>query len=98
CRWAGALRTVHRMPSYSTIYKCRRCGTTSYQPVIARDASGALMPTGMYRCTGCRVTFSDLREWWGHGGAHHRAYEAGAHEGHPPEYQQDQQADHRAQH
>jgi DNA-directed RNA polymerase subunit RPC12/RpoP len=57
------------MPSYSTIYKCRRCGTTSYQPVIARDATGALTPNGMYRCTGCRVTFTDLREWWGHGGA-----------------------------
>jgi hypothetical protein len=23
----------------------------------------------MYRCTGCRVTFTDLREWWGHDGA-----------------------------
>jgi DNA-directed RNA polymerase subunit RPC12/RpoP len=62
------------MPSYSTIYKCHRCGATSYQPVIGRDAHGALMPTGQFRCTGCRATFSDLREWWGHGGAGHGPY------------------------
>ncbi|WP_394789712.1 hypothetical protein [Rhodoferax sp.] len=54
---------------YKTIYKCSRCGATSYQPVIARDASGALMPTGVFRCTGCRVTFTDARDWWGHPGA-----------------------------
>ncbi|SDP55483.1 hypothetical protein SAMN05216303_10595 [Rhodoferax sp. OV413] len=57
------------MTQYKTIYKCGRCGATSYQPVIGRDATGALMPTGVYRCTGCRVTFTDARDWWGHPGA-----------------------------
>jgi DNA-directed RNA polymerase subunit RPC12/RpoP len=57
------------MTHYKTIYKCSQCGATSYQPVIGRDASGALMPTGVYRCTGCRVTFTDAKDWWGHPGA-----------------------------
>ena len=57
------------MTQYKTIYKCGRCGTTSYQPVIGRDATGALKPTGQYRCTGCKVTFTEFREWWGHDGA-----------------------------
>jgi DNA-directed RNA polymerase subunit RPC12/RpoP len=59
------------MTQYKTIYKCGRCGTTSYQPVIGRDATGALKPTGQYRCTGCKMTFSEFREWWGHDGAAH---------------------------
>ncbi|MFZ4286306.1 hypothetical protein [Variovorax sp. HJSM1_2] len=37
--------------------------------MIDRDSTGALTPTGLYRCTGCRVTFDDLRTWWGHDGA-----------------------------
>jgi hypothetical protein len=57
------------MTSYKTIYKCGRCGTTSYQPVIGRDLTGALRPTGQYRCTGCKMTFTEFREWWGHAGA-----------------------------
>lgn len=57
------------MTHYKTIYKCSQCGATSYQPVIGRDATGALMPTGVFRCTGCRVTFTDARDWWGHRGA-----------------------------
>jgi DNA-directed RNA polymerase subunit RPC12/RpoP len=54
---------------YKTIYKCGHCGATSYRPVIDRDSTGALTPSGVYRCTGCRVTFEDLRDWWGHDGA-----------------------------
>ena len=65
----GALTVQDMMTSYKTIYKCGRCGTTSYQPVIGRDGTGALRPTGQYRCTGCKMTFSEFREWWGHDGA-----------------------------
>ncbi|APW39785.1 hypothetical protein RD110_23425 [Rhodoferax koreense] len=61
------------MTTYKTIYKCGRCGTTSYQPVIGRDATGALRPTGQYRCTGCKVTFTEFKDWWGHDGAGHNA-------------------------
>ena len=37
---------------------------TSYQQVIDRNASGALQPTGQYRCTGCRNIFATIRAWW----------------------------------
>jgi DNA-directed RNA polymerase subunit RPC12/RpoP len=52
------------MATYKTIYKCRVCGTTSYQRVMGRADSGALQPTGEYRCTGCRNVFNSLRAWW----------------------------------
>jgi len=52
------------MAPYKTIYKCRVCGTTSYQRVVNRVPSGALEPTGEYRCTGCRNVFESLRAWW----------------------------------
>jgi DNA-directed RNA polymerase subunit RPC12/RpoP len=50
--------------SYKTLYKCRECGATSYQPVIDRAANGALLPTGQYKCTGCRNIFATVRSWW----------------------------------
>ena len=52
------------MATYKTIYKCRECGATSYQPVVDRAANGALKPTGAYKCTGCRNVFASLRAWW----------------------------------
>ncbi len=39
------------------------CGATSYRPVIARDAAGAMTRTGLYRCSGCSVVFADPRAW-----------------------------------
>ncbi|WP_138512824.1 hypothetical protein [Rhodoferax bucti] len=52
------------MPTYKTVYKCRECGATNYQPVIARAANGDLKATGQYKCTGCRNVFPSLRAWW----------------------------------
>ena len=52
------------MAIFKTIYKCRECGATSYQPVMDRAANGALQPTGAYKCTGCRNVFASLRAWW----------------------------------
>lgn len=52
------------MANYKTIYKCRECGATSYQRVIDRAENGALLPTGEYKCTGCRNVFATLRAWW----------------------------------
>mgnify|MGYP003517646547 CR=1 FL=1 len=49
---------------YKTVYKCRDCGATSYQPVMDRAPSGALQATGQYRCTGCRNIFATIRDWW----------------------------------
>ena len=50
--------------SYKTLYKCRDCGATNYQPEVARADNGALQPTGKYRCTGCRSIFASVRAWW----------------------------------
>ena len=47
-----------------TVYKCRECGATSYQPVIDRAQNGLLKPTGQYKCTGCRNVFASIRAWW----------------------------------
>lgn len=52
------------MANYNTTYKCRVCGTTTYQRVMGSADSGALQPTGEYRCTGCRNVFASLRAWW----------------------------------
>lgn len=52
------------MANFKTVYKCRQCGATSYQRVIGRTQSGALLPTGEYKCTGCRNVFATLRAWW----------------------------------
>ncbi len=42
---------------------CRMCGATSYRPVIARDATGAMTRTGLYQCSGCSVVFADPKAW-----------------------------------
>jgi hypothetical protein len=39
------------------------CGASSYRAVIDRDGSGAMRPTGLYRCSGCSVVFADPRAW-----------------------------------
>ena len=52
------------MVNYKTIYKCHKCGTPSYQRVIVREPSGALRPSGAYRCAGCHDVFESLRAWW----------------------------------
>jgi len=52
------------MVNYKTTYKCHKCGTPSYQRVIQREPSGALRPTGAYRCAGCHDVFESLRAWW----------------------------------
>lgn len=52
------------MANYKTIYKCRECGATNYQRLIERSKDGALLPTGGYRCTGCRNVFASVRAWW----------------------------------
>jgi DNA-directed RNA polymerase subunit RPC12/RpoP len=50
--------------SFKTVYKCRECGATSYQPMVGRAHNGALLPNGKYRCSGCRNVFDDLKSWW----------------------------------
>jgi hypothetical protein len=43
--------------------RCRICGASSYRAVIDRDGSGAMRPTGLYRCSGCSVVFADPAAW-----------------------------------
>ena len=43
--------------------RCRMCGASSYRQVIDRDGSGAMRPTGLYRCSGCSVVFADPAAW-----------------------------------
>ena len=52
------------MVNYKTIYKCCKCGATSYQRMLERAENGALLPTGAYRCSGCRNVFQTLKAWW----------------------------------
>jgi DNA-directed RNA polymerase subunit RPC12/RpoP len=60
---ASIMDNIKKIP-YKTIYKCRECAATSYQPVIDRVESGRLLPTGQYKCTGCRNIFASVRAWW----------------------------------
>ena len=55
---------MRTMPQFKTVYKCRECGATSYQPVLDRAQNGLLQPTGQYRCSGCRNVFATIRSWW----------------------------------
>jgi hypothetical protein len=45
------------------IDKCQRCGATSYKPVIKRDDSGNMSPSGEYQCVGCDLVFKNIGEW-----------------------------------
>jgi len=45
------------------INKCHRCGATSYKPVIKRDESGTMKPSGEHQCVGCKLIFTDIDQW-----------------------------------
>ena len=49
------------------VNRCHRCGATSYKPVIKRDDSGIMKPSGEYQCVGCKFLFTDI-DVWKHGG------------------------------
>lgn len=53
------------MDSKNPSNACRLCGATAYQPVIARDANGAMMPSGTYRCVRCKLEFNTIDQWRG---------------------------------
>ncbi|MFM2118774.1 MAG: hypothetical protein RL722_242 [Pseudomonadota bacterium] len=44
-------------------HRCHRCGASCYRPVIARDNQGAMRASGLYRCVGCQVEFSQVAQW-----------------------------------
>jgi len=43
--------------------KCHQCNAKAYKPVIERDAEGAMRPSGVYQCVGCKVLFTSIQEW-----------------------------------
>ena len=45
------------------INRCHRCGATAYKTLIARDAEGAMRPSGRYQCVQCRMEFSQVSQW-----------------------------------
>ena len=47
----------------TTTNKCHRCGATSYKPVIKRDDSGTMKPSGEHQCVGCKLVFTDIDAW-----------------------------------
>ena len=47
----------------SPVNRCHQCGATSYKPVIKRDETGTMRPSGEYKCVGCQLTFTDIEAW-----------------------------------
>ena len=44
-------------------YRCRLCGAMSYRRLTHRGPEGAMAYSGLYRCSGCSVTFADPAAW-----------------------------------
>ena len=51
------------MHPVSSPYRCRLCGAASDRRLIHRGADGAMQYSGLYRCSGCSVTFTDPAAW-----------------------------------
>ena len=52
-----------KMMSSSTPYRCRMCSAATYRRVVHRAEDGAMTYSGLYRCSGCDLTFSDPADW-----------------------------------
>ena len=44
-------------------YRCRACGSTSYQRLTHRGPDGVMQYSGIHRCSGCSLRFSQLDAW-----------------------------------
>lgn len=51
---------MHALPP---IYRCRTCGATSYRKLTHRGADGVMHYSGLYRCSGCELTFAEPSVW-----------------------------------
>lgn len=54
---------VGRMAPPRPLNCCHRCGATAYKTRIARDAAGAMRPSGQYECVQCKKVFSTVKAW-----------------------------------
>jgi len=46
-----------------TPYRCRLCSAATYRRLVHRGPDGAMVYSGLYRCSGCTMTFTDFAEW-----------------------------------
>jgi hypothetical protein len=44
-------------------YRCRQCGAASYRRLTHRGDDGVMHYSDRFKCSGCRLVFSDLAEW-----------------------------------
>jgi len=51
------------MDTPSPLYRCRSCGASSYQRLVHRDLDGVMRYSGVYKCSGCPLEFSQLGSW-----------------------------------
>lgn len=61
-RIAGFMYSIDMRPP-SLTYRCRLCGAASYRKTVHRGPEGAMVYSGLYRCSGCPVTFTDPSSW-----------------------------------
>lgn len=54
--------SIKMMPR-STPYRCRMCSAATYFRVVHRGEDGAMTYSGLYRCSGCDLTFVDPTDW-----------------------------------
>ncbi len=52
-----------RMQPETPPYRCRLCGAASYRRLTHRGPDGVMTYSGLYRCSGCSVTFADPAAW-----------------------------------
>lgn len=52
-----------RMQPEMPLYRCRLCGAASYRRLTHRGPDGVMSYSGLYRCSGCSVTFADPAAW-----------------------------------
>jgi hypothetical protein len=55
--------SIDMAPVSSNPYRCRLCGATTYRRLIERALDGAMRYSGLYRWSGCSVTFADPASW-----------------------------------
>ena len=53
------------MRSFRPTNSCRCCGSTSYHRLFTRDGAGVLRPNGTYKCSGCKLNFTQYSDWRG---------------------------------
>ena len=51
------------MESTPPPYRCRSCGASTYQRLVHRGPDGVMRYSGVYKCSGCPLEFTELGSW-----------------------------------